>query len=104
MDGLLATRKDFERARELVLERMQKDGVVLKRHLSVFKMWGISHEAINLAILDLSKKGIIEELYAMPNKQGQRKEYWALTIALDAGSVDLPEGTVRASKALELIG
>lgn len=102
----LATRADFEKAQRLILRFFESEGIATRRSLSTFKGWGVTYEAIELAIRYLRSKGIIEELYPLPDrpgKTGNRKEYFGLTSALDAMAVELPEGIVRESRAFQLI-
>lgn len=107
MNGeVLCTRKDFERARAVILNHLQRDGVDTRRNLSKYRQFGIPYEAIELAVRYLKSKGIIEELYTLPKDQGvtgKRKEYLALTVALDAKSVELPDNVVRVADAMKRI-
>ena len=104
--SVLCTRRDFERARTTVLRLFQEQGVVTRRQLSSFRMFGLPYDSIELAVRDLISKGAIEELYVLPSphkRNGQRPVWLALSAALDTKAVTLPPGVVRFSKALELI-
>lgn len=102
----ICTRVDFEKARELILSFMGREVYCTRSQLSRFRVFGISYETIELAIRVLIRTGVIEELFVLPHRpesRGQRKEYYGLTVALDAHAIELPSGIVRESKALELI-
>jgi hypothetical protein len=102
----LCTRKDFERARDEILGYLNRNHYARRKQLSAYKGLGIPYEAIELAILDLKLKGIVEDLYTLPSIQfarGRRPEYLGLTAALETHSVELPEGVVRSTRALNLV-
>lgn len=102
----LTTRRDFERAKTLVLQYFHENSIATRRELSNFRIWGLTYEAIELAIRDLKRKGIIEELYVLPQREqkaGQRPEYYGLITALDSHAAILPQNVIREKKAFELI-
>jgi hypothetical protein len=96
--GNLALRKDYEKARSLVLRKLQEKGPSTKSDFNYFVRWGISRTAIDLAIAGMVRDGTIEQLFTFSSDQGRKPTYYALPGAV------LPSGVFRVQDALLLIG
>lgn len=103
---VLCTRNDLLKACALIMSTMRSQGVVARNQLASLRTFGLTYATLELAIRDLKAQGLIEELYVLPeetSRPGRRKDYYALTVDLDAGQVTLPEGTIRERDALQLL-